>query len=144
MICLKVILISDKSQKKLSDIKNKAYLCGVWEIDLTYREKLDETFKRLLQKRDLLNNSRPLPNIALQKIKENLAIEWTYNSNSIEGNSITLRETHLILQEGMTVKGKPLREHFEVNNHHKALTYLYKIVTSDYTINTRNTWLYFK
>ena len=119
-------------------LKKKEYLCGVWEIDITYREKLDNTFKRLIKKRDLLNSSRPLPAFALQKIKDALSIEWTYNSNSIEGSSITLQETYLILNEGITVKGKPLREHFEVNNHNKALNYLYKIVSKNYSINSKD------
>jgi len=103
------------------------YICGV-KLDVTYRKTLQATFERLFKKRDLLNKSRPLPAIALQKIQEALAVEWTYNSNSIEGNSMTLQETYLVLNDGMTVKGKPLREHFEVNNHHKALAFLYKIV----------------
>ncbi|HIE45064.1 MAG TPA: Fic family protein [Flavobacteriaceae bacterium] len=110
----------------------------MWDIDLTYREKLQNTFERLLQKKELLQKGRPLPNFALEKIKENLSIEWTYNSNSIEGSSITLQETYLILNEGITVKGKPLREHFEVNNHNKALNYLYKIVDSNYNINSKD------
>lgn len=110
----------------------------MWDIDLTYREKLQNTFERLLQKKELLQKGRTLPNFALEKIKENLSIEWTYNSNSIEGSSITLQETYLILNEGITVKGKPLREHFEVNNHNKALNYLYKIVDSNYNINSKD------
>ncbi|HET7360658.1 MAG TPA: Fic family protein, partial [Salinimicrobium sp.] len=76
----------------------------------------------------LLKKARPLPGIALEKIKEALSIEWTYNSNSIEGNSLTLRETQMVLQEGITVKGKSLREHFEAKNHETALNYLYEWV----------------
>lgn len=110
----------------------------MWNVDLSYRKKLQSTFDRLLQKKQLLQKGRPLPNFALNKIKENLSIEWTYNSNSIEGNSITLQETYLILNEGITVKGKPLREHFEVNNHNKALNYLYKIVDANYRINSKD------
>jgi Fic family protein len=56
-----------------------------------------------------LQSSRPLPAIALNKIKESLSIEWTYNSNSIEGNSLSLRETQMVIQEGITIKGKSLR-----------------------------------
>ncbi len=112
----------------LSDIKKKYVPLGVWETEVTYRKELETTFQRLIEKRDLLNKSRPLPEIAIQKIKDALSVEWTYNSNSIEGNSMTLRETHIILNDGMTVKGKPMREHFEVNNHHKALQFLYKLV----------------
>ena len=103
----------------------------MWKIDVTYRAELQKTFERLYEKRDLLTKSRPLPAIALQKIKEALSVEWTYNSNSIEGNSMTLQETYLVLNDGMTVKGKPLREHFEINNHHKALNFLYGIVTEN-------------
>ncbi len=64
----------------------------MWNIDLTYRPEFESTFERLYQKRQELQNSRPLPNIALNKIRESLALEWTYNSNSIEGNTLTLRE----------------------------------------------------
>ncbi len=99
----------------------------MWTIDTSYRPKQNKTFQRLWEKRDMLNRYRPLPAIAMQKIKEALAVEWTYHSNSIEGNTITLQETYVILQDGMTVKGKSLREHFEINNHHKALQYLYRL-----------------
>jgi len=110
----------------------------VWEINLEYRTELEATFQRLLEKKDLLKKSRPLPGIALQKIKDALSVEWTYNSNSIEGNSMTLRETHVILNDGMTVKGKPLREHFEVNNHHKALHFLYDLVQEKKQLDSSN------
>jgi Fic family protein len=107
------------------------YLCGVWRIDLTYRDELQPTFDRLHEKQALLQKARPLPNIALQKIKEALSIEWTYNSNSIEGNTLSLRETQMVLQEGITVKGKSLREHFEAKNHEKALNCLYEMVNKN-------------
>lgn len=110
----------------------------MWEINLEYRTELEATFQRLLEKKDLLKKSRPLPGIALQKIKDALSVEWTYNSNSIEGNSMTLRETHVILNDGMTVKGKPLREHFEVNNHHKALHFLYDLVQEKKQLDSSN------
>ena len=84
----------------------------MWKIDVTYREALNPTFERLFDKLKSLNAARPLPNIALQKIKEALTIEWTYNSNSIEGNTLNLRETQLVLQEGITIKGKSLRMFF--------------------------------
>jgi len=113
------------------------YLCGVmWEIDLTYREELQATFERLYEKKQALQSSRPLPNIALNKIRESLSIEWTYNSNSIEGNTLSLRETQMVLQEGITVKGKSLREHFETHNHDKAIDYLFSIVNDDYKLRS--------
>lgn len=103
----------------------------MWKIDLGYRKEFQSTFERLYQKKQDLQASRPLPNIALNKIRESLSIEWTYNSNSIEGNTLNLRETQMVLQEGITIKGKSLREHFEAHNHDKAIDYLYKIVSDD-------------
>jgi Fic family protein len=110
----------------------------MWQIALTYRDKLQSTFDRLYEKKALLSVAKPLPQIALQKIKEALSIEWTYNSNSIEGNTLTLRETQMVLQEGITVKGKSLREHFEAKNHEFALQYIYKLVAKDYTISVKD------
>lgn len=108
----------------------------MWEIDLEYRTEFQSTFERLYQKKQGLQASRPLPNIALNKIRESLSIEWTYNSNSIEGNTLSLRETQMVLQEGITIKGKSLREHFETHNHDKAIDYLYRIVNDDYVLRS--------
>jgi Fic family protein len=108
----------------------------MWKIDLSYREELQSTFERLYQKKQDLQSSRPLPAIALNKIRESLSIEWTYNSNSIEGNTMSLRETQMVLQEGITVKGKSLREHFETHNHDKAIDYLYSIINEGYTLRS--------
>jgi Fic family protein len=108
----------------------------MWKIDLGYRTEFQSTFERLYQKKQDLQASRPLPNIALNKIRESLSIEWTYNSNSIEGNSLTLRETQMVLQEGITVKGKSLREHFETHNHDKAIDYLFSILKEDYSLRS--------
>lgn len=108
----------------------------MWKIDLSYREDLQSTFERLYQKKQHLQSSRPLPAIALNKIRESLSIEWTYNSNSIEGNTMSLRETQMVLQEGITVKGKSLREHFETHNHDKAIDYLYSIIEDNYKLRS--------
>jgi Fic family protein len=100
---------------------------------------IDESTTYLLQRLDdkltKLNQSRPLPAAALNRIKDELAMEWTYNSNSIEGNTLTLQETKLVLQDGITVKGKSLREHFEAVNHHDAVDYIESIVKPNYKIN---------
>ena len=108
----------------------------MWKIDLGYREEFQSTFERLYQKKQDLQNSIPLPTIALNKIKESLSIEWTYNSNSIEGNTLTLRETQMVLQEGITIKGISLREHFEAHNHDKAIDYLFSIINDNYVLRS--------
>lgn len=87
--------------------------------------KLQEVIERKLR---LINNLRPLPRTAVQKLRDHFKIEMTYNSNAIEGNSLTLKETFLVINEGMTVKGKPLKDHLEAKDQHAALEYLYEIV----------------
>lgn len=106
----------------------------MWNIDLRDIEELQSMADRLYEKKARLDQSRPLPNIALQKIKADLNLEWTYNSNSIEGNTLSLRETQLVLQEGITIGGKTLREHFEAYNHEKAIHYLYTLVDAKYSL----------
>jgi len=108
----------------------------MWKINLEYRPEFQSTFERLYQKKQDLQSSRPLPNIALNKIRESLSIEWTYNSNSIEGNTLNLRETQMVLQEGITIKGKSLREHFETYNHDKAIDFLFSIINDDYVLRS--------
>jgi Fic family protein len=89
-----------------------------------WRHRLDA---RLYQ----LNSLRPLPSSVVQKLRERFELEMTYNSNAIEGNSLTLRETFLVLHEGITIKNKPLKDHLEATNHQEALEYLYELVTHD-------------
>ncbi len=74
-----------------------------------------------------LDAARPLPPHTVASLREKLALEWTYHSNAIEGNTLTLRETKVVL-EGITVGGKSLREHFEATNHRDAIVYVEEIV----------------
>ncbi len=89
------------------------------------------TLARIEEKLDKLNKLRPLPKSAIQKLREKFQIEMTYNSNAIEGNSLTLKETFLVINEGVTVKGKPLHDHLEAKDHHAALQYLYDLIDKD-------------
>ena len=79
---------------------------------------------RLLEKKSRLDALRPLPASALQNIRNSLALEWTYHSNAMEGNTLTLRETRMVVEDGLTVGGKPLREHFEALNHQEAIAFV--------------------
>ncbi|MBM3708324.1 MAG: Fic family protein [Actinobacteria bacterium] len=84
--------------------------------------------KRIEEKLNKLNDLSPLPKSALKKLQDHLRIEMTYNSNAIEGNSLTLKETALVINEGITVKGKPLKDHLEAKDHIMALDYLCDLV----------------
>ena len=83
---------------------------------------------RLEEKKAYLDKNRPLPKPVLLKLREQMIVEGTYNSNAIEGNTLTLKETRLILEEGLTIAGKSMREHFEATNHRDAILFLEKII----------------
>jgi Fic family protein len=70
----------------------------------------------------------PFPQHTVASLRETLMLEWTYHSNAIEGNTLTLRETKVVL-EGITVGGKSIREHFEAINHRDAILYIQDIVS---------------
>jgi len=86
--------------------------------------------KRIDSKLKLLNSFRPLPVSSVKKLKEQFEVEMTYNSNAIEGNSLTLKETYLVINEGITIKGKSLKDHLEAKSHKEALDYLYSLIES--------------
>ena len=90
-----------------------------------------DIINRIDQKLRSLNSLRPLPASLVKKLKDQFRVEMTYNSNAIEGNSLTLKETFLVINEGITVKGKPLKDHLEARDHYIALEYLYDLVEHD-------------
>lgn len=77
-----------------------------------------------------LDSLRPLPQNTLNSLHEQFVLEWTYNSNAIEGNTLTLKETKVVL-EGITIGGKSMREHFEAINHKEAIDYIEAIIADD-------------
>lgn len=84
-----------------------------------------------------LDAARPLPSHTLASLREQLALEWTYHSNAIEGNTLTLRETQVVL-EGITVGGKPLKDHLEAINHRDAIRYVMSLVERRQTLSERS------
>jgi Fic family protein len=78
-----------------------------------------------------LDQLRPLPAAAVKNLNDVYRVEWTYNSNAIEGNTLTLLETKLVLEEGLTIGGKKLREHFEVINHSEAIDFVKELVARE-------------
>lgn len=78
----------------------------------------------------MLDSKRPLPKYTLKSLEEKILLEWTYNSNAIEGNTLTMSETKVVL-EGITVGRKTMREHLEVINHRDAIAYVEDIVRKE-------------
>lgn len=73
-----------------------------------------------------------------QKIAQALDIEYTHESNKIEGNTLTLRETAIVIEKGLTIGGKPLNDHLEAINHAQAIDYIKDLAKATNTITDRD------
>lgn len=82
---------------------------------------MDEAFEKLTKKKEELDTYRPLPPELAENLEEWLDVELTYTSNAIEGNTLSRMETALVIEKGIMVEGKSLREHLEAINHKRAL-----------------------
>ena len=89
---------------------------------------LQKIYERIDDKLKIIINKRPLSSSIVSKLKEQFSIEMTYNSNAIEGNRLTLKETYLVIEEGITIKGKSFKEHLEAKNHYEAINFIYELV----------------
>ena len=84
---------------------------------------IKQDFKKLDELKLKLDSFRPLDSSIVKNLHEDLVLRWTYHSNAIEGNTLTLKETKVAL-EGITIGGKTLREHFEAINHKDAILFM--------------------
>ena len=100
-------------------------------------EDINVLLKEVDVQKEQLSALRPLPEEALKKIQDALDIEYTYESNRIEGNTLTLQETALVVNEGVTISGKSMREHLEAINHTEAISYIKDIAKQDIEISER-------
>lgn len=103
-----------------------------------FKINLDEGYFNEVDKLNkLLNSKRPISKETLRSVKESINLEWTYNSNGIEGNTLTLRETQVVL-EGIGVGGKSLKEHLEAINHEQAILFLDDLIKDKEPISEWN------
>ena len=91
-------------------------------VDGRYKSAI-KLLKMIGDKKQELNLKRPLTEGEVARLMEEFMVEYTYNSNAIEGNTLTLRETYMVLQ-GMTIDKKPLKEHLEAVGHKEAFEYM--------------------
>lgn len=102
-----------------------------WKEEKNYRIDLPEDyFNEVDSKLKKLNSKRPFPKETIKSLEENNILNWTYNSNAIEGNTLTLRETKVVL-EGITIGGKSVKEHLEALNHKGAILFLEDLVNGN-------------
>jgi Fic family protein len=90
-------------------------------------QDLESILTKINQRKSELDILRQ--NLDNATIKEALKVEFLYESNRIEGNTLTLRETQLVINEGMTISGKSMREHLEAINHKEAILFIEDLVT---------------
>lgn len=105
-------------------------------IDKRYRQVNDLFFDSIDfniidEKKDIIDSHRPFSQNMTRQLRDKLIIEWTYNSNAIEGNTLTLSETKVVLENGITIKGKPLKDHLEIINHKEAIEYIEDLVSKN-------------
>lgn len=94
-------------------------------------------FAAIDRKKALLDAYHPLPAHTMESLRESIYLDWTYHSNGIEGNTLTLRETKVVL-EGITVGDKTLREHLEAINHRDAILFLEDLVSKSEPLSEWN------
>ena len=90
------------------------------------RLKASSLFDGISKKMSLLSSMRPLTKGEVERLREDFMVEFTYNSNAIEGNTLTLKETAMAL-EGMTIDQKPLKDHMEAIGHRDAFLFVLDI-----------------
>lgn len=105
-----------------------------WKIPIDSQKPSDGRFKsresifeQIDRKKAELDGKRPLTEGELERLREEFAVGYTYNSNAIEGNTLTLRETDMVLR-GLTVDQKPLKDHLEAVGHKEAFDFVCELV----------------
>ena len=87
----------------------------------------DNKIKQVDEQQQKITQIRPLTRGALRQLREYYRIGLTYSSNAIEGNTLTESETKVVLEDGLTIGGKPLRDHMEAIGHSEALNMVYEL-----------------
>ena len=112
-----------------------------WKIPVDAKKPADGRYKskesllaQIDRKKVELDSRRPLTAGEVARLNEEFIVEYTYNSNAIEGNTLTLRETDLVLR-GLTIDSKPLKDHMEAVGHKEAFDFVSELVKDDVPIS---------
>lgn len=98
----------------------------------------NNNFKVLDELSQTIKSKRPLTQAELKKLRDNFMIENTYHSNAIEGNTLTLRETAMILQEGITIAEKPIKDHLDLIGYKDAFEYIMELADRNNPLTEKN------
>src|SRR5438309_11484672 len=96
---------------------------------------MERLLEQIATKKAALDRIRPLSTAALAQLQKHYDVELTYTSNAIEGNTLTLRETAELIEHGITVGGKPLRDHLEAVDHYNAVLWMRDLAEKTKPVN---------
>jgi Fic family protein len=96
---------------------------------------MDELLTSIAAKKERLDAMRPVSREVLLTVQKSYDVDMTYTSNAIEGNTLTLRETAELIEHGITVGGKPLRDHLEAVDHYDAVLWMRELAAKDTPID---------
>ena len=101
-------------------------------------EDLDELYDQLDDLKKCLDSFRPFNPAQVKNLREVYDTEYTYASNRIEGNTLTLQETSFVINEGLTISNKPMKDHLEAINHKEAIDFMRELADQDEPISELN------
>lgn len=138
--------LRNKYQQHISSLITNPMKPVFFDLSKVYPDtnEIPELLNQVDDLKKCLDSFRPLNPAQVQKLQEAWDIEYTYESNRIEGNTLTLQETGLVINEGITIGGKRLNEHLEAINHKEAIDYIRELATgqaelNEYTLNSIHT-----
>ncbi|WJS93039.1 Fic family protein [Flavobacterium johnsoniae] len=141
---LMVAWLKEKILYEIGDDEFALKALKVAEDEIKYNKtvsnlKLSTSLEKILKEIDILKDKldsyRQFDSF---KIRQALELEYTFESNRIEGNTMTLRETDMVINEGLTISGKSMREHLEAINHQEAIGFIKDLMNKNNSLNERD------
>ena len=135
-----LLVLKERFNSSLIDIMNNTGKYNA-QLDLLKiwpeTDNLPELYNQLTELKDCLDSFRPFNSSMLKNLNQELDIKYTYESNCIEGNSLTLGETEQVINTGLTIGGKPLVDHLEAINHQEAIHYIRDLAKHEIELSER-------
>lgn len=141
------LMIAWLKEKILYEIENEEFALKALtaaEQELKYKKsvskiKLSGTLEKILKEIDVLKAKlNAYPQNDLYKIAKSFELEYTFESNRMEGNTMSFREIEMVINEGLTISGKSMREHLEAINHQEAIRYIKDLQQKNNSFNERD------
>ncbi|KUJ60943.1 DNA-binding protein [Flavobacteriaceae bacterium CRH] len=141
---LMIAWLKEKILYEIGDDEFALKALKVAEDEIKYNKitsslKLSTSLEKILKEIDSLKDKLDsYKQFDSYKIKQALELEYTFESNRIEGNTMTLRETDMVINEGLTISGKSMKEHLEAINHQEAIGFIKDLMSKNNSLNERD------